>query len=251
MKILKLLTSKKSKGIKSLAILIDPDKVRDANHLNILIATCKTSEVDYVFVGGSLLVSGSLSETIRSIKKISSIPVVLFPGSNLHIDKSADAILFLSLISGRNPELLIGQHVAAAPIIKQANIEYLSTGYILIGSDISTTVAHVSQTFPIPSNKPEIAVCTALAGEMLGMSLSYLDAGSGANEEVPPFLISEVQKSITVPLIVGGGINTIDKARNAYEAGADMLVLGTSIERDLNFLKDVADLRDELNAKRS
>jgi putative glycerol-1-phosphate prenyltransferase len=251
MKILKSLTSRKKKGVKSLAVLVDPDRNKDAYDLEKLVATCKAFKVDYIFIGGSLLIHGSLSETIKYVKDRSSIPIVLFPGSNLHIDKSADAILFLSLISGRNPEFLIGQHVAAATIIKKANIEHLSTGYILVGSDISTTVAHISQTFPIPSNKPEIAVCTAMAGEMLGMSMIYLDAGSGARESVPPRMIDQIRKSISVPLIVGGGIDTNRKARSAYEAGADTLVLGNAVEKNLNFIKEVAEIRDELNIKHS
>ena len=251
MKILRSLASKQEKGEKSLAILIDPDKVGSNSNLEALIGICNNAEIDYIFVGGSLLVNGSLEETIRSAKSLTSIPIIIFPGSNLHIDKAADAILFLSLISGRNPELLIGQHVAAAPIIKRAGIEALSTGYMLVGDDAGTTVAHISQTSPIPSGKPEIAVCTALAGEMLGMNLIYLDAGSGAKGEVPKTMIEQVKRSIKVPLIVGGGINTSEKAETAFLAGADLLVLGTAIEKNSEFISDVAKIRDNINAKHS
>ena len=247
MMILKSLISKRDKGLKSLAVLVDPDKIESERKLERLIGVCNNARVDYIFVGGSLLISGSLEETIKFIKSYSSIPVILFPGSNLHINKSADAILFLSLISGRNADLLIGQHISAAPLIKKSNIEVLATGYMLVGSDLSTTVAHISQTSPIPSSKPEIAMCTALAGEMLGMRLIYLDAGSGAKEEVPGVMIEQVKKSIAVPLIVGGGISTIKKAKTAYHSGADTLVVGTAVENRLDFITEMAEIRDELN----
>lgn len=245
------LVEKKSKDFKSLSVLIDPDKIQNEKSLEDLLHISTKSNVDYIFVGGSLLVNDTLSETVAYIKKKSEIPVVLFPGSNLHIDKSADAILFLSLISGRNPDLLIGQHVVAAPILKNSNLEILSTGYMLIGNDTSSTVAYISQTAPIPINKSEIAVCTAIAGEMLGLKLIYLDAGSGALEEIPPTLISYVRQSISIPLIVGGGINTLKKAESAYLAGADLIVLGTAVEENISFLSDVAGLRDRMNATHS
>ena len=251
MKILRSLVSKQKKGEKSLAILIDPDKVEGKSKLKDLIGICNSVKVDYILIGGSLLINGSLEETIKLTKSFTSIPIILFPGSNLHIDKSADAILFLSLISGRNPELLIGQHVAAAPIIRRNQIEALSTGYMLIGDDASTTVAHISQTTPIPSSKPEIAVCTAMAGEMLGMSLIYLDAGSGAKEEVPVTFIEQVRKSISLPLIVGGGIDSSEKAKAAFKSGADVLVLGTAIEKSSGFINEIAMIRDDMNAKHS
>ncbi len=247
MMILKSLVKKKEHNVKSLAILIDPDKIKNEKSLGILLNVCKKSNVDYILIGGSLIVNDTLNETVDFIKKNSEIPTILFPGSNLHIDKSADAILFLSLISGRNPDLLIGQHVAAAPILKNSNLEVLSTGYILVGNDANTTVAYFSQTSPIPTKKVEIAVCTAIAGEMLGMKLIYLDAGSGTKEEVPQEMIAQVKKSISIPLIVGGGINTTAKVYAAYQAGADMIVLGTAVEEKANFVKEVAKIRDEMN----
>lgn len=251
MMILKSLVDKRKKNQKSLSVLIDPDKIENEASLKSLVIICKNIDVDYIFVGGSLIVNDTLNETVSFIKNNSNIPVVLFPGSNLHIDKAADAILFLSLISGRNPDLLIGQHVAAAPILKNSTLEVLSTGYILVGNDANTTVAHVSQTSPIPTHKPEIAVCTALAGEMLGMRLIYLDAGSGAKEEVPTKMISQVKKSTGVPLIVGGGINTQAKAKEAYLSGADMIVLGTAVEKSVGFISEVAKVRNEINATHS
>lgn len=246
--ILKSLVEKKEKNLKSLSVLIDPDKIKNQKSLGNLLDICEKYTVDFIFIGGSLLVNDTLNETVSYVKKNSEIPVILFPGSNLHIDKKADAILFLSLISGRNPDLLIGQHVSAAPILKKSNLEVLSTGYILVGNDANTTVAHISQTFPIPTQKSEIAVCTAIAGELLGMKLIYLDAGSGAKEEVPQAMILQVQKSINIPLIVGGGINTKAKAAMAFQSGADMLVLGTAVEKQAGFISEVAKIRDQMNA---
>lgn len=246
-RILASLIEKKEKGQKSLSVLIDPDKIQNSSALQRLLEVCKKYSIDYIFIGGSILVKDTLEATVSYVKENSEIPTVLFPGSNMHINKSADAILFLSLISGRNPDLLIGQHVSAAPVLKNSNLEVLSTGYILVGNDANTTVAHVSQTSPIPTRKPEIAVCTAMAGELLGMKLIYLDAGSGAKEEVPQKMIDQVHKAIKIPLIVGGGINTIAKAATAYQSGADMIVLGTAVEKNINFIPEVAKIRDLMN----
>lgn len=232
---------------KSIAVLIDPDKIKFDKSFDKLIALGNSLEIDFFLIGGSLLVSNELSAVVGRIKQESSIPAVLFPGSNLHIDKQADAILFLSLISGRNPDLLIGQHVAAAPLLKQSSLEILSTGYILVGDAAKTTVAYISQTLPIPLLKKEIAACTAMAGEMLGMKLIYLDAGSGADAAVPVHMISEVKKSINIPLIVGGGINTIHDAEAAFQAGADVLVIGTAIEKDTNFIIEATGVRNRYN----
>jgi putative glycerol-1-phosphate prenyltransferase len=232
---------------KSIAVLIDPDKIKLDKSFDKLIELGNSLEIDFFLIGGSLLVSNELSAVIDRIKQKSSIPAVLFPGSNLHIDDQADAILFLSLISGRNPDLLIGQHVAVAPLLKQSSLEILSTGYILVGDSAKTTVAYISQTLPIPLLKKEIAACTAMAGEMLGMKLIYLDAGSGADAAVPKQMISEVKKSINIPLIIGGGINTIKKAEAAFLAGADVLVIGTAIERDINFVVEAVGVRNQFN----
>jgi putative glycerol-1-phosphate prenyltransferase len=175
------------------------------------------------------------------MKENVSIPVILFPGSSLQIDPSADAILFLSLISGRNPDLLIGQHVIAAPILRNNKIEVIPTGYILVNSGKTTSVAYISNTTPIPEDKYSLAACTALAGEMLGLRLVYLDAGSGAEREISAKMISAVRKAVSVPLIVGGGINTSRKAITALEAGADLIVIGNALEKDPNLLTEIAD----------
>ncbi len=231
--------SKKQEEKKQFAVLIDPDKLEEKLLFQI-IDHAVISKVDFFFVGGSLLTSNNLDFCISNIKKNCDIPVLLFPGSPMQISSHADAILFISLISGRNPEALIGQHVIAAPYIKRANLETISTGYILVDAGKPTTVSYLSNSFPIPNDKPEIAVCTALAGEMLGLKLIYLDAGSGAKNAVPPEMISGVRKNISVPLMVGGGINSGEKALEAYRAGADILVVGNAIEKNYSLMKEIS-----------
>jgi phosphoglycerol geranylgeranyltransferase len=226
---------------KSVAVLIDPDKVDDPSKLLSLVHLAGENCVDFFFVGGSLVTTGNLSEVVRMVKENVNIPVILFPGSSLQIDPSADAILFLSLISGRNPDLLIGQHVQAAPILKNSRMEVLPTGYILVNSGKTTSVAYISNTTPIPEDKFSLAACTAMAGEMLGLRLIYLDAGSGAEREISQKMINTVRKSVGVPLIVGGGINNSQKAMAAFEAGADLIVVGNALEKDPNLLNGISD----------
>ncbi|QHT68158.1 geranylgeranylglyceryl/heptaprenylglyceryl phosphate synthase [Rhodocytophaga rosea] len=232
--------SAKVNRLKSFAVLIDPDKTDAAACLQ-LIRHSVENKVDFFFVGGSLITGNTMGQLIKLIKTNSSIPVILFPGSNLHIDMSADALLFLSLISGRNPELLIGQHVIAAPVLKKSNLEILPTGYILIDSGRQTTVSYISNTTPIPYDKPEIAACTAMAGEMLGLKLIYLDGGSGAQKQISSRMIASVRKSVDVPLIVGGGIRSAEEAAEVMEAGADVIVIGNGIEKNLNLLAEVSE----------
>lgn len=241
MKILEGLSSRSKGGKKSIAVLIDPDKIANASQLEPLLRLANENCVDYFFVGGSLVTTSNLAEVVKTIKENISIPVVLFPGNALQIDPSADAILFLSLISGRNPDLLIGQHVLAAPILKNNKLEILPTGYILINSGKTTSVAYISNTTPIPEDKYSLAACTAMAGEMLGLKLIYLDAGSGAEREVNKKMISAVRKSVDVPLIVGGGINTSLKAIQALEAGADLIVIGNALEKSPGLLTEISE----------
>jgi phosphoglycerol geranylgeranyltransferase len=226
---------------KSIAILIDPDKAEDTHKLQALVRLATENCVDYFFVGGSLVTTTNLSEVIRIIKENSTLPVILFPGSSLQIDPQADGILFLSLISGRNPDLLIGQHVIAAPILRNNRIEVMPTGYMLVNSGRTTSVAYISNTTPIPEDKYSLAACTAMAGEMLGLKMIYMDAGSGAEREISARMIATVRKSVNVPLIVGGGINTALKAEHALEAGADMIVIGNAIEKDPNLLIEISE----------
>lgn len=230
---------RKANGQKSFAVLIDPDKVNSENFSKLL-DLCVEYNVDYIFVGGSLIMDYVMAEVIAKVKEYTNIPVILFPGNSLHIDSQADAILLLSLISGRNPDFLIGQHVILAPILRKSGLEILSTGYMLIDSGQQTTVSYISTTTPIPYDKPGIAVCTAMAGEMLGLKLMYLDAGSGAINPVSQEMIAAVRKSVDTPIIVGGGINSIKKAKNALSAGADVIVVGNGIEENIDLLKQIA-----------
>ena len=225
----------KESGKKLFALLIDPDKSnrKQAAQLALKAQNCK---VDLIFVGSSLLTNGSIQNCITSIKENCSVPVVLFPGNALQINKSADAILFLSLISGRNPDLLIGNHVIAAPVLKESKLEVLPTGYMLIESGKLTTAVYMSNTVPIPSDKNDIAAFTAYAGELLGLKLIYMDGGSGALNAVPASMISTVSSTISIPLIVGGGIKTPAKAAQCCKAGADIIVTGNAIEKDLTLI---------------
>lgn len=220
----------KSNQEKRLAVLIDPDKTT-LQELDILVDLIHNSRVHYIFIGGSLLTKMQFSETIEIIKSKTTLPIVLFPGSIYQISEHADAILFLSLISGRNPELLIGKHVEAVPLLVQSKLEIIPTGYILVDGGIETTVSYISNTKPIPANKPEIAKCTALAGQFLGLQTIYMDAGSGALHPVNQKMISSVSKSISVPLIVGGGIRTPQMVFDAAYAGADIVVIGNVLEK--------------------
>jgi putative glycerol-1-phosphate prenyltransferase len=235
------------RGKKSIAVLLDPDKVEDLSKLMPLINLANENCVDYFFVGGSLVTTTNLSEVVGKIKENVSIPVVLFPGNSMQLEPSADAILFLSLISGRNPELLIGQHVLAAPIIRNTKLEVVPTGYMLINSGKITSAAYISNTTPLPEDKFSLAACTAMAGEMLGLQCIYMDAGSGAEREISQKMIASVRKAVSIPLIVGGGINTAQKAHNALEAGADMIVIGNALEKNPELLIEISEKVYEWN----
>jgi len=224
---------------KRFAVLIDPDKLR-TTRLEEVVERSVDAGVDYFFIGGSLIVNNMLDQVLEGIKKRCDIPLVLFPGSSFQLSYRADALLFLSLISGRNPELLIGNHVIAAPYLKISPLEIMSCGYMLVDGGTQTTVSYMSNTTPIPANKADIAMCTAVAGEMLGLKLMYLDAGSGAKHPIPTELIESVSSAIDVPLIVGGGIRTPEKARANVEAGADIIVVGDAIEHDPNLIKELS-----------
>lgn len=238
--------SNKEKGLKSFAVLIDPDKIDNPSCIHLINMSIE-SKVDFFFVGGSLITGNTMGQTIKCLKTNSSIPIILFPGSNLHIDMSADAILFLSLISGRNPDLLIGQHVIAAPVLKKSRLEILPTGYILVESGKQTTVSYISNTMPVPYDKPEVAACTAMAGEMLGLKLIYLDAGSGAQKPISSRMIAAVKKSVDVPIIVGGGIRSAGEAMEAIKAGADVIVIGNGIEKNPSLLTEVSEKINDFN----
>ncbi|MCF0057643.1 geranylgeranylglyceryl/heptaprenylglyceryl phosphate synthase [Dyadobacter sp. CY356] len=238
-KIADLLSTRKEEKRKSFAVLLDPDKVDLATFPDFL-GQAVENEVDFFFVGGSLITNYAIDQLILAIKKHTNIPTILFPGNGLHIDQSADAILFLSLISGRNPDFLIGQHVIAAPMLKKSGLEVLPTGYMLVESGKLTTVSYISNTIPLPSDKPGIAACTAMAGELLGLKNIFLDAGSGALYPVSAEIIEAVRASVDTPIIVGGGINSSEKALIAMQAGADVIVVGNGIEQNQNLLSEVA-----------
>jgi len=242
--VLNSIVSNRRKGKKSLAVLLDPDKLKDEIRLNNILELINQSKVDFVFVGGSLLVEDNFHNCLRKVKSLSSVPVVLFPGSPSQISNEADAILFLSLISGRNPDLLIGQHVVAAPHLKKMNLEVIPTGYMLVECGRATTASYISQTFPLPYNKPEIAAATAMAGEMLGLKIIYLDGGSGAEKPVSPKMISAVRNSVDIPIIIGGGIRNEEQAQEAYSAGADLIVVGTAFEEEPELLFAIAEARN-------
>ena len=215
-------------------ILIDPDKLvieKTEKFVNF----CSKSGVDGFLIGGSLMIEGDLDASIKVIKQNCGLPVIVFPGSVNQVSQYADAILFISLISGRNAEHLIGKHVHAAPIIKKYNIEPISTGYMLIESGQTTTAEYISESKPIPRNKYDIASATALAGEYLGMKLIYLEGGSGAEFSVPDKLIAEVAKNINIPIIVGGGITTPTEANNKVRAGARVIIMGNFFENENNW----------------
>ena len=224
----------KKANTKLLAILLDPDKV-DLKNIENLIQKINESPATHVFIGGSLVLNNTIDEIILNLKKKITLPIVLFPGNPSQISNYADGILFLSLISGRNPDFLIEHQVKAAPILKKSNLEIISTGYILIESGNPTAVASVSKTIPLPRHNAEIAVDTALAGEFLGHKLIYLEAGSGAKQAVPLEMIKLISRNIGIPLIVGGGIVSLQGIHDAYQAGADLVVIGTAFENNLEF----------------
>jgi phosphoglycerol geranylgeranyltransferase len=231
----KLLENKKN-GKKSFAVLIDPDKV-NSDSIDEIISISVDAKVDYFFVGGSLVISSHLDECIQQLKAACDIPVVLFPGSPSQVSKYADALLYLSLISGRNAELLIGQHVVSAPFVKKSGLEIMPTGYMVVDGGAPTTVSYISNAAPLPADKTDIAMCTAMAGEMLGMKLIYMDAGSGAKIPISEKMIERVSSHIDLPLIVGGGITDPEKAYLNCKAGADIIVVGNAIEKDANLIK--------------
>lgn len=227
---------------KRVALLVDPDGY-DTKGLEELIEYINLYPPDILLVGGSILFK-PIEITITALKLGTKLPVFIFPGNVFQLSERADGILFLSLISGRNPEFLIGNHVLAAPHLSRAGIEVIPTGYMLIENGRSTSVEYMSNTRPIPGDKPDIAVATAMAGEMLGLKTLYLEAGSGAANPVDPAMVSAIRKNISLPLIVGGGIRSAQTAKELYNAGADMIVVGNVMEKDPTLLKAFCSARN-------
>ncbi len=240
-----LLSSRKNKQ-KKFVVLIDPDKLR-LDKLEEVIDLSTQFGVDYFFIGGSLVVNDMLDKVLSDIQNRCEIPMILFPGNSFQLSYKAHGLLFLSLISGRNAELLIGKHVVSAPFLKISPLEILSTGYILIDGGVPTTVSYMSNTQPIPANKADIALCTAIAGEMLGLKLIFLDAGSGAKTPVSSEMIELVSSGIQIPLIVGGGINTPEKAYENVRAGADVIVVGNAIETNPQLIGQMSEAVHSFN----
>jgi len=226
----------KKEGKKQLAILLDPDKLT-VSQIESLAIKINASPATHIFVGGSTVVAGQTETIVVALKKHTQLPVVLFPGDVSQITHTADAILFLSLLSGRNPEFLIDQQLKAAPILQKTNLEIIPTGYILVDGGVETAVQRVSKSNPIQQNNTALIVNTALAGQYMGKQLIYLEAGSGATLHVEAKIISEVSKAISVPLIVGGGLRSAKAIENAYQAGADLVVIGTAFENDDSFFE--------------
>ena len=220
------------------AVLIDPDKIQ-LNKVSGFIEKVNNSMATHIFVGGSDVKQNSMSALLTEIKAKASLPIVIFPGDITQISDNADALLFLSLISGRNPEYLIGKHVEAVSRLRKMHLEVIPTGYILIENGKQTSVESVTNTEPIPRNNIQNIVDTAKAGELLGMKLMYLEAGSGALEPIPSEIICAVKEELNIPLIVGGGIKNINQLENAYQSGADLVVVGTAFEEDESFFNEL------------
>jgi len=223
-------------------ILLDPDKM-NSDKLEAFINECNDADVDAFLIGGSLMLNGDFDSFIKKVKQLTKLPVIIFPGAVDQISSYADAILYLSVVSGRNPEHLIGKHVLAAPLMRRANLEPISTAYILVESGTSTTAQYMSGSSPIPRNKPEIAAATALASEYLGMRFIYLEAGSGAQQTVPNEMVKAVSSVCSVPIIVGGGIKSPKTAREKIDNGANIIVTGNFFENENNWnlLKEFAE----------
>lgn len=232
---LKNLKISKFQNEKRFAVLLDPDKIPTGEELYNWLHEIEQSGATDILIGGSHLSKGNTEELVKNAKKQTSLPVVLFPGSPEQVTEHADVLLFLSLVSGRNADLLIGRHVEAAPLIMAMDIETIATAYLLVGDGPLTTAAYITQTLPIPSAKPELAVATASAAVLLGMQAIYLDAGSGAANSIPTEVVSAVSNAVDVPIIVGGGIRDFEGMERVWAAGADLVILGTVLEKVRDF----------------
>ncbi len=221
-------------------LLIDPDRSRNTDYLRLAEAAAECG-VDALLVGTSFMMAGNFAAEVAEIKRVSSLPVIIFPGSYTQITSHADAILYTSLISGRNPQYLIDEQVKGAPFIKAAGLESIPTGYMLIESGPLTSVQFISGTLPIPRSKPDIACAHALAAQYLGMNLVYLEAGSGASQAVPTEMVQAVASVVDIPILVGGGLRSPEDCAKRIQAGADFIVMGTRLESDpgMDFLREL------------
>ncbi len=237
----------KIKSLKNgIAVLIDPEKCNDQDRLKELLEKTKFAAVDFIFVGGSTVTKQEFEQAIQFIRSHTDLPVIIFPGSSLQISSHADGILYLSLLSGRNPDYLIGHHVQSAIELSNLHLEIIPTAYLLIDGGIQSSVAYVSQTTPIPRDKSIIAMQTALAGKFQGKQVIYMDAGSGAKHAVPHQVIQDVKK-VGLPIIVGGGIKSYEQIKEAHNAGANLVVIGNKLEEELEFLLDIHNYKTNAN----
>lgn len=241
------LQDRKKAGNSGFAVLVDPDKVSPTD-MQYLAELCNDAQVDYLLMGGSLVVEHQLDACVKRFKAESKIPVLLFPGSPAQVTPYADALLYLSLISGRNPDLLIGQHVVSAPAVKASGLEVISTGYVVVDGGVPTTVSYMSHSAPIPANKPDIALCTAWAGELQGKHIIYMDAGSGAKKPISEEMIRKVTSNIDIPTFVGGGIKDAEKVYQNCQAGANIVVVGNAIEEDPLLIRELVQVTKEAKA---
>lgn len=231
---------------KLFSVLIDPDK-QNFSELLKTIQLCNKVKIDFFLVGGSIITNGNIDNTVHAIKENSIIPVLLFPGSHNHISTKADGILFLSLISGRNPDFLIGTQLLATPKLKTSKLEIIPTGYLLVDCGNQTTAIKVSETPPIPFKENELAANTALTGQYLGQKLIYIDGGSGAEQPISNEMITQTKSSLDIPLIIGGGIKSAKTAIQVYNAGADIIVIGNGAEKNRNLIEDISVVRNNFN----
>ncbi len=246
--IYQLLQQNQLQSLKQLAVLIDPDSIESEDELVKILSLCSIAKVDFILVGGSLITNGFWDKCIEIIKLQTNIPLLLFPGNIMQTHSKADAILFLSMISGRNPDLLIGKHVLAAPLLKKSGIEIIPTAYMIVDGGNLTSVMYMSNTTPLPHDKNNIAACTAMAGDMLGLKLTYMDAGSGALNPISASMITEVKSQINGPLFIGGGIRTQEQAIAACQAGADVIVVGNAFEKNPDLIFSLTQAVHSLNS---
>lgn len=241
-----LIKEKVKRNQKIFSVLIDPDKQNFAELLK-TIHRCNESNIDFFLVGGSIITQVELDKTVHAIKENSKIPVILFPGNHSHISGKADGILFLSLISGKNPDFLIGNQLLATPTIRKTKLEVIPTGYLLVDCGKATTVLKVSETTPIDYHDDDVAETTALTGQLLGQKLIYIDGGSGAEKAISNNMIQRVKNSLNIPLIIGGGIRSAATAELVYKSGADIIVVGNGVEKNRSLISEIASLKTRLN----
>lgn len=229
-------------------MLIDPDSYEQEADLVKLCKLAEQAGANLILIGGSLITNGFFDRCVQLVKQSCSLPIILFPGNIMQVNAHADAILFLSLISGRNPDLLIGKHVLAAPQIKASGIEVIPTGYMLIDGGRITSVSYMSNTTPLPADKPAIAATTAMAGQMLGLKCIYMDAGSGAMQAIPTAIIQAVKAQTDIPVFVGGGIRTAQQVTDACQAGADIIVIGNAFENNPQLIEELVKALSQFNS---